>query len=56
MKVETRKCHILNFYGRVQDAENEPESSFVLRYNAGVASAFEELTQSLVSKTANHEN
>ena len=42
MKTKTRECHILNSYGGVQHAEDQPESLFVLRPDAGVASGFKE--------------
>jgi hypothetical protein len=56
VKFEAWKRNILNFNGRVQDTENEPEARFVLGPNAGVASFFKKLTQPLMGKTTNHEN
>ncbi len=54
MKAEAWKCNILNLHGRVQDAEDEPNSLLVLRPDTGVASVFEKHAQPLVGKTANH--
>src|ERR1035437_7858134 len=55
MKAKTRQCRILNSYGGVQYAEDQPESLVVLRPDAGVASGIKEIAQSLMGKTANHE-
>ncbi|MFZ0247246.1 MAG: hypothetical protein WAL68_16340 [Candidatus Binatus sp.] len=55
MKAKTWQRHILNSYGGIQYAKDQPESLVVLRSDAGVASGFKEFAQSLMGKTANHE-
>ena len=50
MKAKARQRDILNSYGRVQDAKDQPKSLSVLRPDAGVTSGFEELTQALMAK------
>jgi len=55
MKAKTRKRYVLKLNRRVQDAEDQPESLFVLRPDACIASGFEELAQPLMGETANHE-
>src|SRR5580692_4163830 len=56
MEAQTRKCSILNSDGRIKDAEDQPEPLFVFGPDAGIASSFEKSSQSLMGKTANHEN
>src|SRR5258708_18301478 len=55
MKTKTRQCHILNSCRGIQDAQDQPESLFVLRPDAGVTSGFEEFAQPVMRKAANHE-
>ena len=54
MKTKAGQRHILNSYCGVQDAKNQPESLFVLRHDASVASGFEEFPQARMGKAANH--
>ena len=55
MKPKSGQRYILNFYGGVQDAENQPESLVVLRPDAGVAPGLKESAQSLMGETAYHD-
>ena len=56
VQAKTRQSDILNCYGGVQDAQDQPEFFVVLWCNAGAAPGLKEFAQSLMSKTANHEN
>lgn len=54
MKAKAGECHILNPHCRIEGTQNQSESSFVLRDDAGIASGFEKFAQSLMGEAANH--
>ena len=55
MKAKTWQRNVLNSYCGVQDTQDQTESLFVLRPDAGVTSGFEEFAQPFMRKAANHE-
>ena len=54
MKAKTWQRNVLNSYCGVQDTQDQTESLFVLRPDAGVTSGFVEFPQALMGKAANH--
>lgn len=54
MEVQTREVHILGFDGRMQPAEDETKTAYVIGANSGLGSFYEEAPQPLVLEAPDH--